>query len=248
MNAAVRLVTIALLAPAAASAAVTAADRAACTPDALKLCAAAIPDVAKVTACMTAHQSQLSAACRAALAAHRAVPHAGRIRAPHAPALPPPRAVPSDGRDDRAPAAAAPVQEAPPPAPVPPPAAAPPSSDEAPPDVTAVPVPPTPPTERHHMLNRLESLLTALHWSTVILIVLVAWFTVRNGAPSVIAWCKRMWSYIGAGVADLKSAQTALAGDVAILKNDVEAIRAHLGLGAPAAPTPSAPAAKPAGS
>ena len=247
MNAAVRLATIALLAPAAAGAAVTAADRAACTPDALKLCAAAIPDVARVTACMTAHQSQLSAACRAVLAAHRAVPHAGRIRAPHAPAVPP-RAVPSDARDDRSPAVAVPAEEAPPPAPMPPPAAAPPSREQSLPDVT-VSVPPTPPTERHHMLNRLESLLTALHWSTVILIGLVAWFTVRNGAPSVIAWCTRMWSYIGAGVADLKSAQTALAGDVAILKNDVEAIRAHLGLAAPAAPAAAAaPAAKPAGS
>jgi len=40
----------------------------ACTPDAMQLCADVIPDVAKVTACMMAKRSQLSAACRAAMA------------------------------------------------------------------------------------------------------------------------------------------------------------------------------------
>jgi hypothetical protein len=243
MNAAVRLATIALLAPAVACAAITAADRSACTPDALKLCAAAMPDVTRVTACMMAHRSELSAACRAVVAAHQTVPHARRSPKPHAVAVPRPRPpAPLDERDERYPHVAAPPEAAAPAAPVPEPppsAAPPPREDEAGRNVTI----PVPPTERHHMLNRLENLLTALHWSTVILIVLVAWFSVRNGAPSVVAWCKRMWSTIGAGVADLRSAQTALAGDVAILKNDVEAIRAHLGLGAPAAP-----AAKSAGS
>ena len=45
------------------------AERQACTPDAMRLCGDAIPDVAKVTACMKAKYSQLSAPCRAAMAA-----------------------------------------------------------------------------------------------------------------------------------------------------------------------------------
>mgnify|MGYP005810460731 CR=1 FL=1 len=44
---------------------VTAEQRAACTPDALRLCSAAIPNVARVTACMKAHEADLSAGCRA---------------------------------------------------------------------------------------------------------------------------------------------------------------------------------------
>jgi hypothetical protein len=40
------------------------AARQACTPDALRLCADAIPDVAKVTACMQAKRAELSAPCR----------------------------------------------------------------------------------------------------------------------------------------------------------------------------------------
>jgi hypothetical protein len=40
------------------------AERQACTPDAMRLCADAIPDVAKVTACMKAKYSQLSPPCR----------------------------------------------------------------------------------------------------------------------------------------------------------------------------------------
>lgn len=41
-------------------------QRAACTPDALRLCSSEIPDVARVTACMKAKQASLSARCRAA--------------------------------------------------------------------------------------------------------------------------------------------------------------------------------------
>ena len=37
----------------------------ACTPDAFRLCGAAIPDIGRVTACMAAKKSQLSPACRA---------------------------------------------------------------------------------------------------------------------------------------------------------------------------------------
>jgi hypothetical protein len=39
----------------------------ACTPDAMRLCSDAVPDVAKVTACMKAKSSQLSPACRLAM-------------------------------------------------------------------------------------------------------------------------------------------------------------------------------------
>jgi hypothetical protein len=45
----------------------TDAERQFCTPDAMRLCGDAIPDVAKVTACMKAKSSQLSPECRAAM-------------------------------------------------------------------------------------------------------------------------------------------------------------------------------------
>jgi hypothetical protein len=45
----------------------TAEQRAACTPDALRLCADAIPDVGRVTACMQAKRASLSARCQAAM-------------------------------------------------------------------------------------------------------------------------------------------------------------------------------------
>ncbi len=41
--------------------------RQACTPDAMRLCSEFIPDVAKITACMKAKHSQLSAACLTAM-------------------------------------------------------------------------------------------------------------------------------------------------------------------------------------
>jgi hypothetical protein len=40
----------------------------ACTPDAMRLCADVIPDVAKVTACMKAKHAQVSKECRVAMA------------------------------------------------------------------------------------------------------------------------------------------------------------------------------------
>jgi hypothetical protein len=43
------------------------AERQACTPDAMRLCSDAIPDVVKVTACMKAKYSQLSQPCRVAM-------------------------------------------------------------------------------------------------------------------------------------------------------------------------------------
>jgi hypothetical protein len=42
----------------------TAQEQQACTPDAMRLCSDAIPDVAKVTACMNKKYSQLSEPCR----------------------------------------------------------------------------------------------------------------------------------------------------------------------------------------
>ena len=39
----------------------------ACTPDAMRLCSAFVPDVAKITACMKAKHRQLSSACLIAM-------------------------------------------------------------------------------------------------------------------------------------------------------------------------------------
>jgi hypothetical protein len=43
----------------------TAEQRAACTPDALRLCSSEIPDVTRIAACMRANRAKLSARCRA---------------------------------------------------------------------------------------------------------------------------------------------------------------------------------------
>lgn len=55
-----------LLAFASAKAAGTAEQRAACTPDAVRLCSAEIPNIARVTSCMRANRAKLSARCRLA--------------------------------------------------------------------------------------------------------------------------------------------------------------------------------------
>jgi hypothetical protein len=47
------------------SAAATAEQRAACTPDAFRLCASEIPNIPAITACMRKNKSNLSAACKA---------------------------------------------------------------------------------------------------------------------------------------------------------------------------------------
>jgi hypothetical protein len=44
---------------------VTAEQRAACTPDALRLCSSEIPDMGRIAACMEAKQASLSPQCRA---------------------------------------------------------------------------------------------------------------------------------------------------------------------------------------
>jgi hypothetical protein len=46
---------------------VTAAQRAACTPDAFRLCSKEFPSVSAVTACMTKNFENLSPQCRATL-------------------------------------------------------------------------------------------------------------------------------------------------------------------------------------
>jgi hypothetical protein len=69
-------------------------EQQACAPDAIRLCADAIPDVPKVTACMKAKYSQLSEPCRVAMrggsatgtrrVAREATHHYGRSsRTPH---------------------------------------------------------------------------------------------------------------------------------------------------------------------
>jgi hypothetical protein len=52
-------------------------EQQACTPDAMRLCADAIPDVPKVTACMNAKYSQLSRPCQIAMrgAPRHVTPH-----------------------------------------------------------------------------------------------------------------------------------------------------------------------------
>ncbi len=60
--------------PASLKAQGTAEQQEACTPDAVKLCAATIPDIPKTTACMKAHVAELSPRCRAAFADATASP------------------------------------------------------------------------------------------------------------------------------------------------------------------------------
>ena len=43
----------------------TAEQRAACTPDAFRLCSSEIPNIPAITACMRKNRSNLSAACKA---------------------------------------------------------------------------------------------------------------------------------------------------------------------------------------
>ena len=59
-----RALLLMALAPAPAFSQGTAAQRAACTPDAFRLCSSDIPDVERITACMRRQQSRLSAACK----------------------------------------------------------------------------------------------------------------------------------------------------------------------------------------
>ena len=60
----------------------TAADAKACMPDAFRLCASAIPNEAKVAACLQAKQKQLSAGCQEALDRFIGVKSAGGTATP----------------------------------------------------------------------------------------------------------------------------------------------------------------------
>ena len=57
-------ITIMITAPLRAIA-YTQADADACTPDAMRLCASAIPDVSRVAFCLSHNKQQLSSACAA---------------------------------------------------------------------------------------------------------------------------------------------------------------------------------------
>jgi hypothetical protein len=108
-------VVIALVAPTlamAAGPATTAAVRAACGPDARKLCSAVIRDPEARHKCMVEHRAQLSEACKAALAQSHQAP--APAAAPTGDAAPPENATPS--------APAAPPENATPSAPAAPPA------------------------------------------------------------------------------------------------------------------------------
>ena len=58
---------LALIVGAAPAAAESRADRAACTPDVMRLCAAQIPNVAAITVCLRQQRANLSAGCRLAI-------------------------------------------------------------------------------------------------------------------------------------------------------------------------------------
>jgi hypothetical protein len=75
------LLGAATLAPTPAVAEISEQAKQACTPDVFRLCNEFVPDVAKITACMTRKRSQASAACRAATAP----PHVARKRTTHHP-------------------------------------------------------------------------------------------------------------------------------------------------------------------
>ncbi len=55
---------LALIAGAAPALADSRADRAACTPDVMRLCASQIPNVAAITVCLRQHRPNLSPGCR----------------------------------------------------------------------------------------------------------------------------------------------------------------------------------------
>jgi hypothetical protein len=62
---------VAVLAPAIALAQGTPEQRAACQPDAMRLCSEFVPDVDAITACMTRKRLRLSPACRVYFVAPR---------------------------------------------------------------------------------------------------------------------------------------------------------------------------------
>lgn len=67
--------------PASAQPGRTAEAEQACTPDAMRLCSAFIPDVGRITACMQSKRSQLTPQCRAFFKPTRKAKKAKRKRA-----------------------------------------------------------------------------------------------------------------------------------------------------------------------
>ena len=209
---------------------ITPAEVTACTPDAVKLCLGEIGNSARLTACMKAKQDSISPACKAAFA------KANGKGKPHVVAIPRQR-----------PAACAPVAcvptVSPVATPVPPPA----------PVVVHVPAPAKQPpaVERHPMSGFISTISTMfVSWSPLIVLALIGWFIVKNGIPSVFAWFVRMWGYVSSGASDVKAAQTALAGEFAVLKTEVISIATHListgALPSTLAPTTTTPTPPPA--
>lgn len=228
----------------------SAADRAACTPDAMRLCSAEIgvpsthvragvplPDVRRVVACMSAHAGELSQACRAAFDRHNA-PHqvgrsTGHVRRPVRPTaehvvVPSPR--PRPAPPDPPQAAAAEVAS--------PPADLRPAISSAP--APSSPSPPLPVQPKGHpMLTTITNALGAMSWSTIALLALAAYFAAKNGVPSVIAFLKRMWGYATSGYATVKA-------DLAAIEARVSAIETAVKPAAPAAAAPAPQNATPA--
>ena len=211
---------------------ITPAEVTACTPDAVKLCLGEIGNSARLTACMKAKQDSISPACKAAFA------KANGKGKPHVVAIPRQR-----------PAACAPVACVPTarpvaaPVPAPPPSVLPPSPSSAEPTPKAI--------ERHPMSGFISTISTMfVSWSPLIVLALIGWFIVKNGIPSVFAWFVRMWGYVSSGASDVKAAQTALAGEFAVLKTEVISIATHListgALPSTLAPTTTTPTPPPA--
>jgi hypothetical protein len=212
-------------------------------------------ECSSVRACLTADQKP-KINCEALRA--KAKPQASRKRAPkradlppvvHAAPLPEPAAA-APGPRDEVPRVVAPTPEPPPR--IEPPREPVPRAD--PPSVPATPAPERPAIDSPNptvvvitkpkgpsMFETVKSVFTGLSWSSLILLVLAAIYVLKYGWPAALKLAAKLAGWWNAGVADVKAVNAALAGDVAILKNDVEAIKTHLGLVAPAQPAqPSA--------
>ena len=121
------------------------------------------------------------------------------------------------------------------------------------PVVVHVPAPAKqPPAIERHPMSGFISTISSLFvsWSPLIVLALIGWFVIKNGIPSVFAWFVRMWGYISSGASDVKAAQTALAGEFAVLKTEVIGIATHListgALPPTLAPTATTPTPPPA--
>src|SRR5207253_1085721 len=193
------VVLIALALSVGAAAAVTDADKAACTPDFMKFCSHLITengvDRAAAGKCMVAHRKELSRPCTAVaerLAKDRAVAKQPRkkLAKPRVvvPPIPKPKPSPPSPLLNPVPVLPPPTIIVPPPALEPPP----------PVMVAPPPAPPPPviiePTKGHHM-EHVKSLFDFVHTNLAVILTLslIGYFVAKNGAPSVIRWFIRMW-------------------------------------------------------